>query len=171
MRGWERISLTDLARLARPALESSTRPHKFHAEPCLVAPDGTLFTLSDITTAEQTCPKELHDGTLQQRAERLGIHGLWFASKKEAQRYLELKAFERIDAISNLRCQVEFDLTVISKVDEREIKIGVYVADFVYRRTGETQLVIEDTKGMKTPLYKRSRRHFEAQYGLRILET
>ena len=49
------------------------------------------------------------------------------------------------------------------------VKIGTYIADFVViDLQGKIQVL--EAKGFKTPLYKRSRRHFEAQYGLRILE-
>jgi hypothetical protein len=176
MRGWEHVSLTDIARLgakptpAKVALPS--KPHKFHAVPCIVTADGTLFTAPDIHTAElATNHPRLGTGTLQERAARCGICGTWFGSTKEGQRYLELHALARTGAISDLRLQVTYDLTVTSKVDGLEHVIGKWIADFVYRRAGEPQFVTEDTKGVRTPLYRRSRRHFEAQYGLRILET
>lgn len=31
--------------------------------------------------------------------------------------------------------------------------------------------VVEDCKGFKTEIYLRSKKHFEAQYGIRIRET
>lgn len=47
--------------------------------------------------------------------------------------------------------------------------IGKYVADFVVKdRAGN--LVILEAKGVRTPLYKRSRKHFEAEYGIHITE-
>lgn len=178
MRGWEHVTPADLARrAAKPALAKATlreRPQKFHAEPCIVTTDGTLFTTTDIQTAETGLALHSGDldigvGALLDRAARVGIRGLWFASLKEGRRYLELRALERHGDISDLRCQVAFDLYVISRIDGLQHTIGKWIADFVYRRVGE--IVTEDTKGVKTPLYKRSRRHFEAQYGLRILET
>ena len=49
------------------------------------------------------------------------------------------------------------------------ITIGHYVADFEYLE-GDVRIV-EDVKGMKTPLYRWKKKHFEAQYGLKIRET
>lgn len=47
--------------------------------------------------------------------------------------------------------------------------VGKYVADFVVKdRAGE--LIVIDAKGHQTPLYKRSKKHFEAEYGMRIVE-
>lgn len=175
MRGWEHVTPADLARrAAKPTLAKATLRHegrqKFHAEPCIVTTDGTLFTTTEIHTAELATGNPLTGtGTLHDRAARSGISGTWFASTKEGRRYLELRALERHGDITDLRCQVAFDLYVISRVDGLQHTIGKWIADFVYRRAGE--MVTEDTKGVKTPLYKRSRRHFEALYGLRILET
>jgi hypothetical protein len=47
--------------------------------------------------------------------------------------------------------------------------VGKYVADFVVKdRAGN--IVILEAKGVRTPLYKRSKKHFEAEYGVRITE-
>ena len=48
-------------------------------------------------------------------------------------------------------------------------QIGQYVADFVYYENG--QEVVEDVKGVRTPLYKWKRKHFAAHYGKEIRET
>jgi|SRR5215471_2172068 len=176
MRGWERVTPTDLARFvdrgrrAQSAVNKLTKPHKYRAEPCIVAPDGTLFTTSDIVTAEtaRTIPPI---GPLLERAAALGINGRWFASKKEGLRYLELTALERAGAISELRCQVEFDLTVVSDIDGQRRVVGRWTADFVYRREGWP--VVEDTKSKatRTEAYQLRKKIFEAQYGMKILET
>jgi len=170
VRGWERVTPTDLARLAAPKQRPAEARQKYRAEPCIVTPDGTLFTAADITTAE-FAQQRIGTGTLKERAARCAIVGLWFASTKEGRRYLELKRLEQAKAISDLQCQVEYDLTVVSIVDGRTHVVGKWIADFVYRRAGEVAFVTEDTKGVKTKLYRRSRRHFEAQYGMPILET
>lgn len=171
-RGWEGITQTDISRRQAAAAPRSTpaRGHKFNANPCIVAADGTLFTAADIQTAELASTNPLiGTGTLLQRGERVGIVGTWFASMKEGRRFITLRQLATAGAITELRLQVPFNLTVVSKIDQREIVIGNWVADFVYRRGGE--LVTEDTKGMKTPLYLRSKKHFQCQYGLPILET
>ena len=83
-------------------------------------------------------------------------HGRKFPSKLERDRSNQLILAERSGAISNLQRQVRFPLMVGA------VKIGTYVADFVYLdATG--QRVIEDAKGELTPLCKRSLKHMEAQ--------
>lgn len=81
------------------------------------------------------------------------------ASRKEARRKRELELMQRAGAISDLRCQVPFELIPAQREPDsvgprggavkgklRE-KSCVYVADFVYTRAGET--VVEDVKGYK----------------------
>lgn len=76
------------------------------------------------------------------------IDGIRFASKKEANRYKELRLLESKGVIKNLRLQVPYTLIEKSKYG-REIR---YVADFVYAYEG--QEVVEDTKGYRTDVYK-----------------
>lgn len=66
--------------------------------------------------------------------------GRTFDSKKEARRGEELVLLEKVDAISDLRYQVPFQLCL-----KPNIKIKV---DFAYREDGKT--IFEDTKGVLT---------------------
>lgn len=93
------------------------------------------------------------------RNEKTWVAGVWFDSKREAQRYAELRWLEQAGLIADLRRQVRFQvippISVNGKTDERE---AVYIADFVYKVTQEGNrldgmTVIEDAKGMKTPVY------------------
>ena len=84
---------------------------------------------------------------------RTQVDGIWFHSKREAERYKELKLMEKAGAIQpgSLRLQVRYPLHV------NGIVLGSYVADFVYaERTGvvEYRTVVEDSKGMRTDLYR-----------------
>jgi hypothetical protein len=94
--------------------------------------------------------------------------GIRFASQREANRYQELKAAERAGIIRDLQLQVPFTLDVY--VGGCETVIGKYVADFTFRDK-QNRLIVEDTKGVRTPLYRWKKKHFEAQYGIRIIET
>lgn len=81
------------------------------------------------------------------------VDGLTFSSKKEANRYLQLKENERKGLISELQTQVKFVL-IPKQEGERECS---YIADFVYwdNQTGEK--VVEDVKSSqryKTEVYK-----------------
>jgi hypothetical protein len=68
--------------------------------------------------------------------------------------------------IRELRLQVPFPLKV------GDVVIGDYVADFVYGTcTAPARTVVEDAKGIKTPLYRWKRKHFAVQYGMEIHEV
>lgn len=89
--------------------------------------------------------------------------GLKFASKKEAKRWMELRMMELGGEIQKLERQISYELAV------NGLTICCYIADFVYRKGLE--LVVEDTKGMKTPLYLLKARLMLAIHGIVILET
>lgn len=103
------------------------------------------------------------------------------ASKREARRKAELEIMERFGQISNLRCQVPFELIPVQrepstvgprggvrpgKVIERNV---VYVADFVYEKDGQT--IVEDTKGFRTKDYVIKRKLLLKNFGIRIKEV
>ena len=98
-------------------------------------------------------------------AKKTTIDGITFASKKEAKRYQELKYLERINEIEDLKMQVPFVLIDKSNYG-RAIK---YVADFTYYEMG--MYVVEDVKGVKTPVYKLKKRMLAERYGIVIRET
>ena len=93
------------------------------------------------------------------------IEGIMFDSKHEAARYQELRLLEQVGEIENLRLQVPYELIAKSKYG-RSIK---YVADFVYERNGLT--VVEDAKGVRTPVYRLKKRMMVEKYGIQIREV
>lgn len=93
------------------------------------------------------------------------IDGIRFDSKKEANRYMELKLLERAGVIKELRRQVPYVLINRSRYG-RAIK---YVADFVYYEGDK--LIVEDVKGVRTPVYKLKKRLIAEMYGIEIRET
>ena len=106
------------------------------------------------------------------------VDGISFDSKREANRYTELKMMVRAGEISDLELQKEYELIPSQyektsmpkgkpKCLERSVK---YIADFVYKdnRTGEC--VVEDTKGVRTPEYIIKRKLLLYVYGIRIKE-
>ncbi len=103
---------------------------------------------------------------------RTEIDGITFASRHEANRYIELKYMERAGLISRLELQKVYTLIGTQKdksgkVIERPVK---YIADFVYKdQDGRT--VVEDAKGMKTDVYKIKRKLMLSIYGIRIQEV
>ena len=91
-----------------------------------------------------------------------------FASKREAYRYRELRLLERSGIITDLECQVVFELHAPAATGTLA-RVGRYIADFTYIENGRK--VVEDAKGVRTPLYQWKRRHFEIQYGMPITEV
>ena len=96
--------------------------------------------------------------------------GIKFDSQREANRYAELKLLEKAGRIENLQLQVIYELQPAFEFLGNKIRAINYVADFVYfdKRTNET--VVEDVKGMKTPVYKLKKKLFEYRYKMEIKE-
>lgn len=91
------------------------------------------------------------------------LDGMFFPSKKQAARYSELKLLARAGVIENLRCEVNYAL------DVNRIRIGTYRADFVYLEGGKE--IVEDVKGVRTPVYQLKKKLMRALHGIEILET
>lgn len=94
---------------------------------------------------------------------KVELDGFLFDSKRESQRYVELKLLERAGEIENLELQPQFPCIVNKK------KICIYIADFRYVEKGRT--VIEDSKGVRTDVYKIKKKLVEALYGVIIFEV
>ena len=84
-----------------------------------------------------------------------------FDSKRERARWCELCLQKTQGAISNIQCQVPFPIKI------NNVKIGTYRCDFQYNDIDGVE-IIEDVKGIDTPLSKFKRRCVEAQYGISI---
>lgn len=94
------------------------------------------------------------------------VDNITFASKKEANRYFELKVLHRVGEISDLVCHPRFPLVV------KGTKVCTYVADFSYRkRNGE--LVVEDVKSKPTitPNYRIKKKLLQALEGITVQEV
>ena len=99
------------------------------------------------------------------------IDGITFASKHEAERYIELKYMERAHMISDLQLQRVFTLIGAQrdkdgKIIERPCK---YIADFAYKDQNG-KLVVEDAKGLRTDVYRIKKKLMLSIYGIRIQE-
>lgn len=92
------------------------------------------------------------------------IDGIVFDSRLEAQRWCELKILERAGEITDLQRQVHFELQPSFRKNGKTIRKIEYVADFVYRDRKTGRMIIEDTKGMKTAVYKLKKKMFEYKY-------
>lgn len=121
-------------------------------------PNGQKYTS---TQTSLTKPKKSKYGAVKTE-----VDGIAFDSKHEASRYAELRLLEQSGEITNLRLQVPFELIPKSKYG-MPIR---YIADFLYNGING-QLIVEDAKGVKTPVYRLKRRMMAEKYGIKIKET
>ena len=99
------------------------------------------------------------------------LHGVKFASKREAERWAALQLLERGGEIANLVRQSRISMEgrdgpILTPTGRK----ASYIADFVYYDNRLKCLVIEDAKGFPTPEYK-LKRAILAAMGLTIKEV
>ncbi len=102
------------------------------------------------------------------RNRRTEVDGVTFASKREARRYQELALMQKAGVISGLELQPRYPLVV------NGVKVGTYVADFRYRESPENGfllLVVEDAKGVRTPVFRLKAKLMKALHGIEIREV
>ena len=90
------------------------------------------------------------------------IDGITFDSKKEADRYAELKLLQKAGQISELILQPEYTLQPQFVRDGKKIQPIKYRGDFAYIEGDK--VVVEDVKGFKTKEYAIKRKMFLYQY-------
>lgn len=96
--------------------------------------------------------------------------GITFDSIKEKKRYIELKLLERAGVIKDLKLQYEFELQPAFILNKKKIRKISYIADFYYFDNKLNDYVIEDTKGMRTEVYKIKKKMFQYRYKKEIYE-
>jgi hypothetical protein len=100
-------------------------------------------------------------------AKRVVIDGMTFASKREGNRYAELKLLQRIGEIVELECQPRYPLTL------NGVKLATYVADFRYRDVASGEIVVEDVKSKPTitDVYRLKKKLMLALHGISLKEV
>ena len=108
------------------------------------------------------------------RNKKVVVDGIVFDSRKEGQRWKELKVLESSGEIDKLERQVKFQLLPRQtgsdgKVLERKVE---YVADFVYIRDGK--VIVEDVKGYRGggayEVFKLKKKMMLFFFGIRVKE-
>lgn len=136
---------------------------------------------------EKDCPlyirsiETVNEPKNKYQAQKCELNGEKFDSRKELQRWLELRLLERSGEITDLRRQVKFELIPSQRepdtvgkrggvIKGKVIEHGVnYVADFVYKDK-RGNMVVEDTKGMRTKEYVIKRKLMLYIHHIRIKE-
>lgn len=104
-------------------------------------------------------------------ARKTVLDGITFDSKKEANRYAELKLMERAGLIKGLQRQVRFELIPAFDCDGKHYRPTAYIADFVYIDAKTGAEVVEDCKGFRTDVYRLKAKMFARKYGVSIVES
>ena len=108
------------------------------------------------------------------RNKKVVVDGIVFDSRKEGQRWKELKVLESSGEIEKLERQVKFQLLPRQtgsdgNVLERKVE---YVADFVYIRDGK--VIVEDVKGYRGggayEVFKLKKKMMLYFFGIRVKE-
>lgn len=118
-------------------------------------------------------------------AKKVEIDGIRFDSVKESRRFLELKAMQEAEVISDLRRQVKYVLIPAQREPETVGKRGgkikgkllerecSYVADFVYKDS-QGNTIVEDVKGYRGggayEIFKIKRKLMLYVHGIKIIE-
>ena len=103
------------------------------------------------------------------RNRKVTVDGITFDSKREANRWCELKYMERAGLIKDLRRQVRYELIPSLNAGKKIIQRSVtYVADFVYWQDGKW--IVEDAKGCRTDVYKLKKKLMRYIHGIEIQE-
>lgn len=93
------------------------------------------------------------------------VDGITFDSKREAERWLVLKAMERDGLIRDLKRQVTVPLVV------NGVLVCRFVADFEYWDVAAERIIHDDSKGFRTKEYRIKAKLYRALYGVPIRET
>jgi len=96
-------------------------------------------------------------------ARKKTVDGIIFDSAAEARRYRELQAQAALGQISDLSLQQPYPIEI------NGLHVCTYIADFVYTRGG--LLIVEDVKGMRTPVYELKAKLMRAVHGIEITEV
>lgn len=119
-----------------------------------------------IVVDKEELKKYIQEKVIELKNKKVIIDGIKFDSKKEANRYLELKLLEKQGLIKYIDRQTRFELQPSYKKNGKTIRPIYYVADFTYIdvKTGKT--IIEDVKSeaTKTQVYKLKKKILEYKY-------
>lgn len=145
-----------------------------HEQPARRYPMWRGAGVSRIRPACHTITAERVAVPLKYRNVKTVVDGITFDSKKEANRWCELKLLEKAGEISGLKLQPEFPITINGQ------KVCKYIADFEYVDSEldlspvALRTVIEDVKSpatRKNSTYRLKKKLVEAVYGIEITEV
>ena len=107
-------------------------------------------------------------GYKKYRAVKVEVDGVTFDSKREAERYLELKLMVKNGEISGLQLQPAFELQEgFTNSKGQKVRPIIYKADFAYYDTRTNENIVEDVKSpytAKDTVYRMKMKMFIYKY-------
>lgn len=96
-----------------------------------------------------------------------------YRSQRERDRHQSLLLLQRAGKISDLKREVSFELApgVLIKGEARKRPAVRYVADFTYMDLTANTFVVEDAKGMSTPVYRLKKHLLATIRGIHVREV
>lgn len=107
-------------------------------------------------------------------SKKVVVDGITFDSKKESQRYLQLKELEKEGKIKDLELQKEYVLQDKFKLNGKTRRQITYKADFSYVSVEDDRIHVEDVKSpytAKDKVYRIKKKLFEFKYGIELEEV
>lgn len=92
------------------------------------------------------------------------VNAYVFDSALEARRYRQLEIMQRAGEIKDLKMQVKYELQEAFTKNNKHYRAITYIADFVYYDNRTKKIIVEDTKGIKTDVFKIKQKMFEKKY-------
>lgn len=119
---------------------------------------NTRWTQADVAKALNKAPRSKYG------SKKVQIDGIWFDSKVEGARYVELKMMQSSGLISDLTCHPVFPIGI------KGIFICDVELDFKYLAPGYSlrDWYYEDVKGKDNSLSALKRKLVEAEYGITV---
>ena len=119
-------------------------------------------------SAEQFRREHLGQREHKYHAKACRVDGIAFPSRKEANRYGELRLLERGGHIRNL--EVDAQKAIVYPIEVNGIHVTSYRPDFRYWHVEQGREVLEDVKGFVTDVFRLKKKLMRAVYGVEIIE-
>lgn len=96
-----------------------------------------------------------------------------YRSQREAKRHQDLLMLQRAGHIAGLTREVPFVLAPAVRIEgEKRARPAVrYVADFIYSDARTGRIVVEDAKGMQTPVYRLKKHLLATVHNIHVKEV
>jgi hypothetical protein len=101
------------------------------------------------------------------------VGGEKYRSQREAKRHQDLLLLQKAGQIAGLTREVAFELApgVKIKGEGRKRPAVRYVADFVFSDVRSGAVVVEDAKGMQTPVYRLKKHLMKTIHNIDVVEA